>query len=150
MSSFNSITYLLQLKEKNIVFTDEFTQVKKKGVLYNVIHAILSYSQSYCPVCGSVNEHNSIIKHGSKPSDIKLLPFNGEPLILRLRKQRFFCKNCCHTFCAKTSIVDPNCFISRQVKLHILDNLKLKISEKDIAFLNFVSHSTVSRAIDPH
>lgn len=150
MSSFNFITNLLQLKEKNIIFSDEFTQVKKKGVLYNVIHATLSYSPPCCPVCGSINENNSIIKHGNKPSDIKLLPFNGYPLILRLRKQRFLCKACLHTFCAKTSIVEHNCFISRQVKLHILDNLKLKISEKDIAHLNFVSHSTVSRAIDSH
>lgn len=148
MSTSNFITNLLQLKEKNITFSDEFSTIKKKDVLYKVINATLSYIPSFCPVCGCINEHHSIIKHGTKSSDIKLLPFNGEPLILRLRKQRFLCHECNQTFSAKTNIVEPKCYISKQVKLHIINNLRLKISEKDIAYMNFVSHSTVSRAID--
>lgn len=148
MSISNFITNLLQLKDLNITFSDHFTKVKKKGILYNMISGVLTYTPTACSVCGSVNENFSIIKNGTKSSDIKLLPCNGNPTILRLRKQRYFCKECSHTFSAETNIVETNCFISKQVKLHILRDLKLKVSEKDIAYMNFVSHSTVSRAID--
>lgn len=148
MSMSNFITNLLQLKDPNITFSNDFSTIRKKNVSHKVINAKLSYIPACCPICGSVNENYSIIKYGTKSSNIKLLPFNGEPLILRLRKQRFLCKDCNQTFSAKTSIVDPKCYISKQVKLHILNNLRLKISEKDIAYINYVSHSTVSRAID--
>ena len=99
-----------------------------------------------CSVCGCINENYSIIKYGSKPSDIKLLPCNGNPTLLRLNKQRFFCKECARSFLATSEIVEPNCYISKQVKLKILSYLSLKLSEKDIAFITYVSHSTVSRA----
>ncbi|MBK5262020.1 MAG: transposase family protein, partial [Peptostreptococcaceae bacterium] len=46
-------------------------------------------------------------KYGTKPSDIKLLPCNGTPAILRLNKQRFFCKECAHSFLAISDIVEP-------------------------------------------
>ena len=148
MSLSNFITELLQLKDQNIEFSEDIHEIRKKDILYKLVCARLSYTPECCPVCGVVNEATSIIKHGTKSSDIKLLPCNGNPTILRLHKQRFFCRECGHTFSAKTDIVEKNCFISRQVKLKILFDLKLKMSEKDIAFSTFVSHSTVSRAID--
>lgn len=148
MSISNFITNILQLQDLNINFSEKIIKVKKKSILCNVIFGTLTYTPQYCPICGCINVNKSVIKHGTKSSDIKLLPFNGNPLILRLRKQRFLCTHCNHTFSAKTNIVDNNCYISNQVKLHILNDLKLKISEKDIAYMNFVSHSTVSRAID--
>lgn len=148
MSLSDFITELLQLKDPNIEFYDDIKEIRKKDILYKLISARLSYSPECCPVCGVANEHSSMIKHGTKSSDIKLLPCNGNPTILRLHKQRFLCRECGHTFSAKTDIVEPNCFISRQVKRKILLDLKLKMSEKDIAFSGFVSHSTVSRAID--
>ena len=148
MSISNFITNLLQLEDENITYSEDFSKVRKKGVVYNVIKGTLSYSPSACPICGCVNENFSIIKYGLKSSDIKLLTCNGNPTILRLRKQRFLCKNCTHTFSAETNIVEPKCFISKQIKLKILADLMLKISEKDIAYFNYVSHSTVSRAID--
>lgn len=148
MSISNFISNLLQLKDPNIKFSKEFSTIIKKHVTYTLITGTLTYSPDICPICGSIYENHNIIKNGFKPSDIKLLPCNGNPTILRLKKQRFLCKECGHTFSARTNIVDEHCYISRQIKLKILDNLKLKISEKDIAYLNYISHSTVSRAID--
>ena len=144
----NFTSNLLNLKDENITFEDNILEIKKKNILYKVIQGSLTYNPEVCPICGCVNINHSIIKNGSKTSDIKLLSCNGNPTILRLKKQRFFCKECNHTFSAKTNIVAKNCHISRIVKLHVLDNVKLKISEKDIARMNFVSHSTVSKAID--
>ncbi|MBK5253854.1 MAG: ISL3 family transposase [Peptostreptococcaceae bacterium] len=148
MSTSNFITELLQLKDPNIEFSKNISKIKKKNITYNLISAKLSYTPQYCPICGCVNEDYSIIKYGTKPSDIKLLPCNGIPTLLRLKKQRFFFKECAHSFLATSDIVEPNCYISKQVKLKILSYLSLKLSQKDIAFMTYVSHSTISRAVD--
>lgn len=148
MSFSNFTLKLLNLKDENINFTEELETSTIKGIEYNIINASLSYKAKACPICGCINEKFSIIKYGTKTSNIKLLPCNGNPTILRLKKQRFLCKECCHTFSAKTNIVDTNCFISNQVKLKVLETLSLKISEKDISIMNYISHSTVNRAIN--
>ncbi len=143
----NFITNLLNLKDPNLIFLEKVELITKKDITYHLISAKLSYTPEACLHCGTINQQQ-IIKYGYKTSRIKLLPCNGNPMILKLDKQRFFCKHCQHTFTAKTPIVDKHCFISKQVKLNILADLKMKISEKDIATLNSVSHATVSRTID--
>ena len=148
MSLSNFTLKLLNLKDENINFTEKLEASTIKGVLYNIINATLTYNPQACPICGCINEDFSIIKYGTKISNIKILPCNGAPTILRLRKQRFLCKECSHTFIAHTNIVAPNCFISNQVKLKVLETLSLKISEKDISIMNYISHSTVNRAIN--
>ncbi len=148
MSTNYFISQLLNLKDENITFSNVFSKLTKNTVTYNLITATLSYAPKLCEHCGLLNENSSIIKYGFKTSTIKLLPVNGEPTMLRLHKQRFLCKSCNHTFSAKTNIVTSDCFISNQTKAKILADLQLKISEKDIAHINYVSHSTVSRAID--
>lgn len=150
MSISNFTSNLLQIKDPNVIFSEKITTTVKKSITYKVIHASLSYLATHCPSCGCINKDFSIIKHGTKSSDIRLLSCHGEPTILRLRKQRFLCQDCNSTFSAKTNIVDTNCYISKKVKLKILDELRFKSSEKDIAYRNGVSHSTVSRAIDSH
>ena len=147
MSHNDYITNLLDLKDENIIIDDKITTKTVKGVTYKVIEGTLSYTSDCCPVCGSVNEGN-IIKYGSKASDIKILPISGNPAILRLHKQRFYCKECDSTFSAKSSLVEKNCYISNPIKQKITIDLTKKISEKDIAELHNVSHSTVSRIVD--
>ena len=68
--------------------------------------------------------------------------------IILLDKQRFKCKNCNHTFIATTSLVNKNCNISNNTKTSIKLDLMDKISEKDIAKRNNVSHNSVNRIID--
>ena len=147
MSTNNYILDFLGIKDKNIKFIKFNDKVRKNNTTYKVIDAKLSYVAKVCPICGNM-EKNTIIKYGNTTSDIKLLPLNGDPTILRLKKQRFLCKECSHTFTAKTNIVDENCFISNKVKLHITENLTMKISQKDIAKLNYVSSNTVSRSLE--
>ncbi len=142
------ISQLLNLKDENITFSNVFSKLTKNGVTYNLITATLSYTPNVCEHCACLNINSSIIKYGFKTSTIKLLPINGQPTMLKLKKQRFLCKYCNHTFISKTNIVKTDCFISNQTKTKILADLQLKISEKDIAHINYVSHSTVSRTID--
>ena len=151
MSNNNSILFLLNLKDTNINFYPEDDCVSYddvRGVESMIISGSLTYSApDHCPVCGTVNEHNDIIKHGTKTSLITLPKVSGYPAYLKLKKQRFFCKHCHSTFTAKTDIVDPNCFISKNTKLSIVLESKKKSSEKDIASDHSVSHATVNSII---
>lgn len=145
MSQIYSIKNLLNIKDKNITFTEKGISMENfKGVYSKIIHAKLSYSPNQCPHCHGKN----IIKWGSKTSNIRLLKILEYNSILRLQKQRFRCKDCGKTFSAETDIVDKNCCISNDVKLAITLKLQKNISEKDIASDFNVSPNTVNRIIN--
>lgn len=148
MSTLDFTTKLLGIEDSNLIFSDKLEYIVKKNIHYTVLSAKLSYVPDFCPVCGTVNEDNVIIKNGTKVSNIKILPINGNPAILRLRKQRFLCRSCGHSFSAQTDIVQKNCFISRKVKLKVLDLVSENVSESFMAKETMISHSTVSRTID--
>ena len=145
MSQIYSIKNLLNIKDKNITFTEKGISMENfKGVYSKIIHAKLSYSPNQCPHCHG----KDIIKWGSKTSNIRLLKILEYNSILRLQKQRFRCKDCAKTFSAETDIVDKNCCISNDVKLAITLKLQKNISEKDIASDFNVSPNTVNRIIN--
>lgn len=145
MSQIYSIKNLLNIKDKNITFTENGISMENfKGVYSKIIHAKLSYSPNQCPHCHG----KDIIKWGSKTSNIRLLKILEYNSILRLQKQRFRCKDCAKTFSAETDIVDKNCCISNDVKLAITLKLQKNISEKDIASDFNVSPNTVNRIIN--
>lgn len=148
MSRNNSILNLLNLKDKNIVFDENFySESTVNNVTVKVFHAALIYTPEACYCCGHTFD-DKIIKHGFKTSTIKIPNISGFNAYLKLKKQRYFCKHCNSTFTLKTNVVNRNCFISNNTKLAVALDAKNKISEKDIAIRHNVSHSTVSRIID--
>lgn len=148
MSHTDSIRKLLNIKDPNILFDENFySEDQIKGVSSKIFHAILTYLPDACQACGHVFD-NEIIKHGFKTSLIKLPSISGFHTYLKLKKQRYFCKHCQATFTLKTKLVDTHCFISNNTKLAIALHAKEKISEKDIAKSHNVSHCTVNRIID--
>lgn len=146
MSISNSILLSLNIKENNIILHEDFIHEQfYRGFLSLIYEAFLSYpAPATCPICGSLNSH-SIIKNGSKVSHILLPDVSNKQAVLKLHKQRFLCKHCNHTFSASSPIVHKNCFISNNTRLSISLDAKSKISEKDIARKNRISHSTVNR-----
>ena len=131
MSLAYSIINLLNIKDENIsLLQDEVTTELFKGTYHKIIHAKLSYSPHECPHCQSKN----IIKWGYKTSNIKLLKVAGFNSFLRLKKQRFLCKNCSKSFSAETNFVKKYCYISNNVKLAITLEYK-KIFLKKILLL---------------
>jgi len=148
MSHHHSIRNLLNIKDKNIIFDENFcTEETVKGVQSKVFHGTLTYQPKACYACGHIFDEN-IIKHGFKTSLIKMPSVSGYNTYLKLRKQRYFCKHCQATFTLKTSIVAKNCCISYNTKVAIALHAKEKVSEKDIAKHHNVSHSTVNRIIN--
>jgi transposase len=119
MSHNDSIINLLNLKDENIIFDENFCiDGIVKGVKCKVFNATLTYKPKACYSCGHIFD-KKIIKYGFKTSDIKIPNVSGFNAYLRLRKQRYFCKHCNSTFILKTNIVKKNCFISNNTKLAI-------------------------------
>ena len=99
--------------------------------------------------CGCVNHDNFIVKNGTRTSRMTLNQVSGLPAFLKLRKQRFFCRECSHSFTADTtSIVDRNGFISKHVKNEIKVKACDTVSESHIAKEMNVSVHTVRRVVN--
>ena len=137
---------LLNIKDQNINLYENYLETRKiKGIETKIIHAYLTYEAHVCPIC---KQKNSVIKWNWKRNCIVKIPkVSNYNSIVLLDKQRFKCKHCNHTFIAKSPLVDKYCNISSNTKLSIKLDLMDKISEKDIAKRNNVSHNTVNRII---
>ncbi|MBN1175981.1 ISL3 family transposase, partial [Candidatus Woesearchaeota archaeon] len=148
MSHTNSILNLLNIKDENITFGENWLTEEQIGVTFvKVFHGTLTYIPDACHNCGTIFDSN-IIKYGFKISRIKLPSVSRFSSYLSLKKQRYLCKHCSSTFVLPTSLVRKNCFISNNTKLAIAIDIKEKVSEKDLALRHNVSHSTVSRIVD--
>ncbi len=145
MSNINSTSFLLNLKDPNLDFSENIFETEIiNGIETKIISATLRNKPDICPCCG----HSNISIHGYKTSNIKIPPVSEFNAVLRLKKQRYKCKLCNKTFTAQTNIVKKNCFISNNTKNTIAPSAGKKISEKDIADRLNVGHNTVNRIIN--
>ena len=141
---------ILNIKDENIYFYENCLENRKiNGIMTKIFKGYITYIPKYCPCCGVINEsNNDIIKWNYKRNcKIILNKVVNYNTILLLDKQRFYCKHCHSTFIAESSEVNKFCNISNNTKLSIKNDLMDKISEKDIAKRNNVSHNTVNRII---
>lgn len=150
MSQTNNTLKILNLKDENIVFYDDCVkELNIKGKRSLVFEGYLTYIPKNCECCGSLFDKD-IVKHGYKLSKIKIPKVSNLNSYLFLYKQRYKCRHCKGTFSCSTNEVGYGCFISNNTKHSIALNATKKISEKDIAINNNVSHSTVNRIIDSY
>ena len=152
MSLSNYTRNILNIKDENIIFEENFLKEEKiNGSTTKVFHGKLTYTPSHCPKCGCVYdiEQDNIIKYGLKKNcKIKIDKVSGFKTLLLLDKQRFYCKDCHSTFIATTNLVDFHKQISNNTRLSIILDLMRKGSEKDIAYRNNVSSSSVNRILN--
>ena len=151
MTHIDYIKTMLNIKDDNVFFYDNCLEIVKiKGIETKVFNAYLTYTPDYCPKCGCVNEgSDNIIKWDFKKNcKIKITKVCGYNAIIKLDKQRFYCKHCKKTFTASTSIVDFHKQISNDTNLNIKLELMHKGTEKDIARRNNVSTNHVNRILD--
>ena len=150
MSDLNHITEMLELKDKNIKFFENcYHKEKIKGVYHKVFDGILTYQPLCCEKCG-VAFDNKFEKHGFITANIKIPDISGFKTILRLKKQRYLCKHCGKAFTLRDNVTEYGCCISKNTKWKIANDLRNKISEKDIAKNNNVSPNTVERVMDSY
>ena len=142
MSHSDFIKFLFDMQDPNISITSQdFYKQQKKGSYSKVISATLTKDSSSCPHCHS---HNTV-KNGTKVAHIRYLPFQNYPITIALKKQRFFCKECRHSFILDTPIAKKKDSISRTLKLAVLEKLKENISLSLIAKEYRISVPTVQR-----
>ncbi|UUX35183.1 ISL3 family transposase [Fundicoccus culcitae] len=145
MANTHYIANLLNITDERIEFSDTITQEMKRNVCCKVIEGRLSYPLKACLNCGAINQStDDMIKYGFDTSTITLTHINFQPLLLRLKKQRYRCKHCLTTSTVTTSLVDKGCFISNDIKRTIAMELTQVQSMKLIAQHLFVSRHTVS------
>lgn len=150
MTHTHCIKKMLGIEDPNI-YLDETPVIfeKIKQVKNIVVQGKLSYTPRCCKNCGIINDsHQDIIKNGTKLSTIKLTHINFQPVLLRLKKQRFLCKHCEQTFIAETKLVERHCFISNMIKRTIAMELREIQSMTLIAKHLSVSSSTVIRVLE--
>ena len=152
MSLSNYTRNILNIKDENIIFEENFLkEVTINDCTTKVFHGKLTYNPLYCPKCGCVYnpEQDNIIKYGFKKNcKIKIDKVSNFKALLLLDKQRFYCKECHSTFIASTNLVDFHKQISNNTRLSITLDLMRKGSEKDIAYRNNVSSSSVNRILN--
>ncbi|CAM4363909.1 ISL3 family transposase [Erysipelothrix aquatica] len=149
MSISNSIRLTLNIKDPNITFdTNCIHELQIKGVLSLVYSAKLSPpTPNACPHCGVVNQDFSIIKNGSKFVTVKMPRVSNRRTFLRLKKQRYLCKHCNHSFSAQTPLTEYRHSISKNTYMASLLDAKNKISIKDISRRHDISHGTLNHWI---
>ena len=105
MSNQNYITEMLELKDSNIFFKENFYYKKKiKGITHKIFEAYLSYKPTCCPKCGVLFD-DYFEKHGFITSNIKIPDISGFKSILKLHKQRYLCKHCSKAFTLSTTLL---------------------------------------------
>ena len=149
MSTCNDIRYLIDVQDKNITFLPGCVTLgvyKKQPCKF--ISGELTYDPTQCEKCGVKNENYTVIKNGKQESRITL-PMTGTSLtFLKLKKQRFYCRECHSSFTARTSIVETNCHISNQSKAMIIIKSAEAYSVKSLSKDCSVSWHTAQRVID--
>lgn len=146
MSISHSIRNILNIKDQRITFNENVTSHQLIGGVQSLVFnaTLAPHSPSFCPKCGCVNESFDIIKHGFKTIHIKLPRVSNQRTFLFLKKQRYFCKHCSHTFTVSTDCVEDNHSISTNTYHSCILACKDKISIKDIAKNHDISHDRVN------
>lgn len=144
----NIIAKITEINDTNIKFNETFYKNEIiRGVEHTIIKGDLTYTPSFCCHCKKENKNYSIVKNGKQTVNILIGQFNSKPVILRLAKQRFYCKHCKKTFIAQTPIVAKNCSISNKVKSCVNIELSENVSFKHVASTYSISDASVQRVL---
>lgn len=133
----DSIKNLLRIEDPNLIIS---TSGKKDGVFICYAKLLLDH----CPWCKSKN----IIHNGNYISLIKHISTDASmPVIIKLRKQRIYCRLCHKRSMAESALINKYCHISNPVKQKVLAALTEDRCMTSIARENNVSANTVSRVM---
>ena len=142
---------ILNIKDGNVYFYENCLEIcELKGIYTKIFHGYLTYNPTHCDKCGHINNsEEDIIDWGWKKNcKVKITKVCGYNALLLLDKRRFYCKHCNKTFIAETNVVDFHKQISNDTKLNVRLDLMNKGTEKDTAFRNNISTSSVDRILE--
>lgn len=140
-----SIRNLLEIKDPNINFFEDSYFEFVDDVEALIIAAVLTYTPEHCLLCGFGDQ---IVKYGFNVNLIMVPSSFYRAIYLRLRRQRFKCFSCGHTFDARTDYVRSNYQISEPLRQLILIESSRNQANTDIADRFHISDKTVQRVVD--
>ena len=146
----DSIKKMLRLIDKNLTITEvTYETFQKKNTL--IIDAVLSPPPCACKNCGSsvfdAFGKSIVVKNGKKKTMIRFDQYNHMPMVMRLKKQRYTCKNCRSHWTAQSYFVRPRHSIANHVQFKMISLLTEKVSLSLIAKICQVSLTTVIRTL---
>ncbi|MEG1313883.1 MAG: ISL3 family transposase [Bacilli bacterium] len=135
---------LLNLTDESLIFNEDWlSREARNNRSVNMITGRLVSTDRLCPQCGFL----TCVKNGTYQTISQLPEVGRRPTYLKLKRERYICKNCRSTCSASTSLVDDYCQISKQLKYQIAFDLKENRSRKEIARFHNVSENTVQRVL---
>lgn len=146
----DSIKKMLRLIDKDLMITEISYEIFHKEKTL-IINAILSPDPRDCRSCGSTvvdgNGKAIVVKNVKKESIVRFEQYNHMPMVMRLKKQRYTCKNCRTHWTAQSYFVRPRHSIADHVRYKIASLLTEKVSLSFIAKSCQVSLTTVIRTL---
>ena len=139
----DSILKLVKITDTNLHVLDSYSE-RKRGVVTLIIEAKLSYPLTHCPHCHS----EALIKNGYRLAHAKLPSINGDPVRLRVHKQRYLCHHCGHTCGARSNSLSFNHTLTPGVAQQTIKLAKLSLAGTTIATLTDISNTSVTRIIN--
>ncbi|WP_333491258.1 ISL3 family transposase [Lacticaseibacillus suilingensis] len=140
-----SIGMLLEIKDPNIIFTQDAILEEIQGTTALVLYADLKTPPECCPVCGCLSK---LVRYGFDRSCVLMPSYSYRPNYMKLSRQRFRCERCRSVFQSETDYVRPHSTISTPVRQMVLFEALTNRSLSDIARRFHVADKTVQRIID--
>ena len=140
ISQTGSILNLLNIQDPNIKIS-ACTDFSQTGVHEKLLSATLTYPVECCVHCDSTN----IIQNGTRSTKMKLPSLGEQPVRMSLRKQRYLCRACHHTFSAQTQIAPTQHSITRQAAYEIVTLAKNSLPVTTISQIVGISAFSVQR-----
>jgi len=140
-----SIRNALEIKDKNISFTEDSTLMDIHGIESLVYFALLTKDIDRCVNCG---HSGHVSKYGFTNNTIIAPSLSLRPTYIKLQRQKYKCYSCESFFTAQTDYVWEYCQIAQPVRQMILSEAAYNSSLKDIGRRFNVSDKTVQRVID--
>ena len=129
-------------------FKDNNIQINNYSMFDGLItiKVSLKLAEQTCPSCG--NKTSNV--HDYKTRKFKHGNSNGYHILIYYNRRRYLCRSCNKRFPEPNTFIDRYAKISNQLNHLIINNLKDKLTFKQIAKDNNVSSSTVIRRFDKH
>ena len=112
-----SIRNALEMKDENIIFTEDSKFMLVNGIKSLVYFAMLTKQIDRCLNCGLAGH---LVKNGFNKNMIVAPSLSLRPTYISLKRQKYKCKSCNSIFVAKTSYVWEYCQIAQPVRQMIL------------------------------
>lgn len=140
-----SIRLVLEIKDPNIIFSQDAEIELIHGANALVFAAELKIQPERCPNCGFKGK---VVRYGFDHSYVLTPSSSYRPTYLKLSRQRFRCELCHSVFQSETDYVRPHSTISTPVRQMVLFEALSNRSMSDIARRFHVADKTVQRLID--